>query len=455
MVAPASRILRLQRWLHKMVKVQMHQAAQHTVLGLLIFILATFVYLSQSSEPSLRLSGTPVSKLIDRPGDEPSTAYYGVNTRFVLFNSWYGQLNNQIIALINAISVARRIDGVLVLPCEKLGRESRPEREALKQKRLYSTRELVGDYFNYSLLASAVHAVRPSEFLQSPDGNELSSRKNVVVCRKCVGFYNFLLTGSEQGPYPGEPGVRVLNPNSSWPTPKSWCDFRPEKALPNLQKLYRRDRFVLLPNMFRHHNLNCTESDPEWLQVRKHLRPRDEFLHAVNAFMDTLQRPILAIHLRFFLNGDIGQFTPRSFVNMLQSVYVSQMEKASTLFISYAPSSTESVQILQLLKKEFQGTVVGGEAIPDFLNEQVRMNITSLPLASVLMDMWVSVKSDMFLGRLGSSLSWNVVYWRQVLKDEYGLQSDNITPSWYTLEMFTTTGAARAEGKSQRRRWIS
>ncbi len=438
-----------------MVKVPLYRATQYTTLLLTIFIIVTFSYVSRTAEPTLRLSGTPVSKLIAHPRDVPSTAYYGVNTRFVLFNSWYGQLNNQIIALINAISVARRIDGVLVLPCEKLGRESRPEMEALNQRRLYSTRELVGDYFNYSLLASAVHAVRPSEFLQSFDGTELRSRKHVVVCKKCIGFYNFMLTGNEQGPYPGEAGVRVLNPNSSWPTPRSWCDFRPEKALPTVQKLYRRDRFVLLPNMFRHHNLNCTKSDPEWLAVRRYLRPRDEFLHAVDAFMTKLRRPILAIHLRFFLNGDIGQFTPRSFVNMLTGVYATQMDKAETLFLSYAPSSAESVQVLQLLKQEFQGSVVGGDAIPGYLDQQVRTNITSLPLASVLMDMWVCVRSDIFLGRLGSSLSWNVVYWRQVLKDEYRLSSENIAPIWYTLDKFTTTGAARAEGKSRRRRWVS
>lgn len=447
MVARLARLIRFQRWWHKLVKHQAHRAAQHTALGLLIVVLITIGCLNQLDEAPLRISGTPVSKIMKHPGAQPSTAYYGVNTRFVLFNSWYGQLNNQIIALINAISVARQIDGVLVLPCEKLGRESRSEMEKLRQKRLYSTRELVGDYFNYSLLASHVHAVKPSEFLNSSDGLQLLSKPNIVVCRKCLGFYNFLLTGSEQGPYPGEPAIKVLNPNSSWPKLKNWCDFTPNSALPNVQKLYNRDRFVLLPNMFRHHDLNCTKFDGEWLNVRRFLQPRDEFLSIIDAFMSSLQKPIFSIHLRFFLNGDIGQFTPRSFVNMLTSLFQSQLGHANTLFVAYSPNSAESVQIFNLLKNEFQGSVVGDESFAPFYPSDSRLNFTNLPLANVLLDMWVCVKSDMFLGRLGSSLSWNVIYWRNVLKDEYGLQDAHIAPLWYTLEKFTTTGAARPEGK--------
>jgi len=64
--------------------------------------------------------------------------------------------------------------------------------------------------------------------------------------------------------------------------------------------------------------------------------------------------------------------------------------------------------------------------------------------------MWVCVKSTRFLGRVGSSLSWNVVYWRQMLRDEYNLAKDMTDyPLWYTLANFTNTGATRLEGRIQ------
>lgn len=436
------------RWYWKLFRAQYARLSQHwTVIAYVVIIILLISRINLHPDPPLRMSGVPVSKTLPRPGLVPDGGYYGIDVRFVLFNSWYGQFNNQIQALMNAISIARDLDAVLVLPCEKLGKESIRDSRNIKMRRLFSTRELVGAYFNYSLLVSAVHAVRPSEFLASTDGRELLNRKQIVVGAKSGGYYRFLFTGRKRGYDPGEPGVRVLDPESTKPRLKNFCDFRASKALTHIQKLHRRDRFVLLPVTFRHHDINCSYIDPHWISLRRYLRPRNEFLVAVNSFITTLQHPILAVHLRFFINGDLGQFTPRSVVNMLYEQFGNQIDKANTIFLAYTPSSTESVQIYNLLKNEFHGIVVGGQMISQFLPPHAK-NITELPLHSVLMDMWVCVKSDMFLGRLGSSMSWNVVYWRQVLAPDYALHDESVhQPLWYALSNFTTTGAMRYEGE--------
>eukprot|EP00171_Calliarthron_tuberculosum_P014903 IDg14903t1 len=424
----------------KALRLQLHRLSPYSSFALCmlaVFTLMTMVDLN--SEPPLQLTGVPVSSVISQPGADQ--AYFGVGTRFVLFNSWYGQFNNQVVALINAISIARDLDAVLVLPCEKLGKESIRDSRSIRMRRLFSMRELVGVYFNYSLLTSVVHAVRPSDFLASPDGRELLARRQVVVERKSASYYRFLLTGSPRKVV--SDAVQVLGPNSTMPKLRSWCDFRASKALTHIQKLYRADRFVLLPAVFRHHDINCSADDPRWLSVRRYLRPRDEFVDAVDAFMRTLHRPVLAVHLRFFLNGDIGNFSPRSVVDMVYARFGEQVKQANTIFIAYTPSSTESADVLDLLRTEFHGIVVGGQSVSQHLAPHAR-NITQLPLHSVLMDMWVCVKSDMFLGRLGSSLSWNIVYWRKALADDYGLDKHIVQqPLWYALSNFTTTGATR------------
>lgn len=206
------------------------------------------------------------------------------------------------------------------------------------------------------------------------------------------------------------------------------------------------DRFVMLPVMFRQHNLNCSVEEVDWITIRKGLVPRDEFLRAVDAFMEQLERPILAVHLRVFLNGDVGNFSAKTFVAMLELKFREQMRKVRTLFLAYSSSSRVSREAFELLNERFSGAVVDGSRVGEHFakaDEDFRL----LALAGVLTDMWVCVKSDWFVGRLGSSLSWNVVYWRQALQEEYGLEKRVVdTPLWYTLRDCSNTGAVRDEG---------
>lgn len=431
----------------KQIPVKSHLQRVGLVILTGIIVLHMHRWTLRHGDPPLRLEGRPVSSVPQNVKDLPQL-YFGRRLRFVFFNSWYGQFNNQIVSLINALFIARNIEGVLVLPCEKLGKESVRDSRHIKMRRLFSTRELVGDYFNYTTLLSGADVVRFSDFMASTDGRELAQRKHIVVERKSGGFYRFLFEGRPRGREPEGPGVRVLSPNSTRPVIDGVCDFRASRAVTHAQKRYRRDRFVFLPVVFRRHDINCSAADPYWVEVRRYLIPRSEFLRAVRAFMNTLRRPIFAIHLRVFLNGDIGQFTVDSYVAMLYKLFAAEMSTSRTLFIAYTPSSQESLKVVKELRKSFQGEVVSGQRIANFLDAEDN-HVMLYPLTNVLMDMWVCVKSDSFLGRLGSSLSWNVVYWRQALAKEYGLDEDKVrSPLWYSLSNFTTTQAVRNEGNA-------
>lgn len=395
------------------------------------------------------IPGLSASELPDPRGDTSfPAAYFGVGAKFVFYTSSYGQFNNQVVSLINALFIARRTDAALVLPYSKLGKESSwdLERAGLLDE-LEINRELVGDYFNYTHLLSREHVVRPAQFFASSDAADLFARRNITVNYRSGNPFRKLFA-EPAARYTREHGTkfRVLSPPHERTPIINYCDFDPAVALASVAERGRNGRFTFLPIVFRKHNLNCTFEEEDWVSIRRGLVPRDEYLHAVDSFMATLPRPILATHLRFFLNGDVGNFTARSLVDMMFRDYGTELMRARTLFLAYSPSSNESREAFDMLKLRYHGTVVDGSKIPSFFREEDR-SFASLGLTNVLLDMWTCVKSDMFLGRLGSSLSWNTVYWRQALREEYDLLPENVDrPLWYILGNFTDRNANRTEG---------
>lgn len=54
------------------------------------------------------------------------------------------------------------------------------------------------------------------------------------------------------------------------------------------------------------------------MDIRRSLLPRDEFLHAMDGFMSTLERPVMAIlYICAFLNGDLGNIYARPLIDIL------------------------------------------------------------------------------------------------------------------------------------------
>lgn len=386
---------------------------------------------------------TPLPPLYSRPG-----SYFNRGARFLFYTAGYGQFNNQIVSLVNALLIARRLDAVLVLPYVRLGKESKWDAERIGlHDEMRITRQLVGDYFNYSRLLTAEHVVQPTAFFHSPDGSEFLDWRNITVAYRSGGYFRSLVKyASKEILHRKRVRPQVLAPNHERVRLDNFCDMDPYSLLATVNEQGRNGRFVLLPVVFRRHNLNCSEQEPRWINVRRNLVPRTEFITAVDSLIRDLPRPILAVHLRFFLNGDSGNFTARSVVDMMFRDFGEHLANSSSLFISYSPSSVESLEVAQLLQKRFHGVVTDGQDFVKYFRAEHFMYST-LSLSAVLFDLWACVKSDLFLGRLGSSLSWNVVYWRQALRKEFGFDQwvvDN--PLWYELANFSTRGVSRKEG---------
>lgn len=394
--------------------------------------------------------GVPASKL-PLANDERTlpTAYFGVNARFLFYTATYGQFNNQLVSLMHALLINRHADSVLVLPYTKMGKESLWDLKRVgRARQAHVQREMVGDYFNYTRLRMSEHVVLPSDFFESEDAAELFS-KNITVNYRSGNAYRKLFAKPVEKIAEANEEAKtftVMTPTQHRQAVKDVCDFSVDGTLEAVNGVGKNDRFTFLPIVFRRHSLNCSAEEKDWVTIRKALVPRNEYLSAVSGFMETLERPIMGLHLRVFLNGDEGNFTPQSFVDMLQRKFGNELNKMKTLFIAYSPSSESSREIVELLRGKVAAKVVDGKKIAEHFDKNDE-EFGRRALAAVLMDMWVCVKSDVFLGRLGSSLSWNTVYWRQALREEYELSWEIVDrPLWYALRDFTTTGASRHEG---------
>ncbi|PXF44002.1 hypothetical protein BWQ96_06235 [Gracilariopsis chorda] len=366
-------------------------------------------------------------------------------TRYLLYVSEYGQLNNQIVSLINGIFFAKSLDAVLVLPFTSLGKES--SRDALLANKTASRRtphQLVFHYFNYSRLLSAHPVVSPVEFFRSEPGKTLLSFPNVTVSYRAGNYYKSLFRTVTNTSHLS---ISVItHPSRRALSHPDYCNHDAVKELSRHYYQGFHPRFILMPIVFFRHNLNCTAVHPDWISMRRNLLPIDSFLEAVQRFLDTLDPPVLAIHLRLFLNGDLDNTDAYAIVQAFFIRFEEQLNHANTLFLAYSPSSEMSVKVFRLLRKRFSGHVVDGTTYASFFDPH-HAHVAQLPLASVLFDMWVCVRSHLFAGRLGSSLSWNVVMWRMALRDQYGLESRVVnSPLWYTLENIATTGVKRKEG---------
>lgn len=416
----------------------MRPSFQNTFLGTLLLLAALSLF-SQPHFENLSLSNPrrPFRVSSKVSASEEKTVY--------ILYSTYGQLNNQVVSLVNALLLARNRNATLVLPYTQLGRESMAD-AALIGEEPSTRRQLVGDYFDLDILRAAHDVITPGEFFSSPAAVEMLSGANLSVPKRAERYYHRLFASAAVD-NPLLPRTLIVTNETLKPRRlNNVCDFSLAYQLHTQYGVGMHGRFALLPSMFRRHNLNCTAMVPDWIGVRRAVVPRAEVRGAVETYRAKLIGPVLAIHLRVFINDDVGHFTAGSFVAMLYEKFAEEMDSAKTVFLAYSPSSQESCAVFDALKHRFAGQVVDSRDFAESFKDDER-GVAKLVLTRVLFDMWMCVHSDVFLGRLGSSLSWNVVFWRQALWGQLQLEERVVAkPIWYELANFSTDGTSRKEG---------
>lgn len=97
--------------------------------------------------------------------------------RFLLYDSRYGQLNNQLMGLINALTIGKHLNATVVVPNVDYGFESFANRGE-KASGDYS---LVGDYFDFKELQKVQSIVHVDQFLVSKAAGRLAQEKRTVT----------------------------------------------------------------------------------------------------------------------------------------------------------------------------------------------------------------------------------------------------------------------------------
>lgn len=352
---------------------------------------------------------------------------------YVLYKARSGQLNNQLISLFNALVLAKQANATLIAPFAFHGTESCLDfainrsiffhisekfhlylwQPFLKQIGLfYAHDDLVGDYFDTELLNKAQPVVPSKQFLQSPEADHLRSFKSVLVRKGDATFYYMAL--GRRRLYDRDVNVRQNVHGEGRGTGKVAsrreldCNF-------NISDYFRglsyhagvNGNYLFLSKLYRSHSLNCTNANRYWLDVRRFVQPRAEIRKLVQEVMQ-LWGNVLALHLRLF-PFDLGKYSVGKFCDYFLKNTAHQ--EVEYVYIAYSVSSQPSTGIVNALRQKLgDGKVL---TAANFGSLHSRGDAFNKRYSLPILDMWICVQSQHFVGRLGSSLSWNVVYWRQ------------------------------------------
>ena len=346
-----------------------------------------------------------------------------------------GQLNNQIIAFVNALCISRAMNATLVVAPVHHGEESNKDwternsfffnllqiGEGFANKFVMTNyflpkrkESLLGDYFDSDMIKQVQPILTVNEFMASRSGSFMKKFRKLLVRKgEARDYYetlerNYLVTGQiEETELDSEQQTILSRKDLD-------CKFDVEllfKGVPFRAGI--NQNFVFLPRIFRSHLLNCTKYESHWLYARKFLQPNPQ-LRQIFEERRSKWGKYLAIHLRF-KPSDENTMNPNSFVEMFARNYNHVVEGVDHIYLAYSPSSKSSVIIANMFKS-FYGSkkiLTAGE----FLDSKHSGTTLNFKYSMALLDMWSCVKSNFFLGRQASSLSINVVYWRDALND--------------------------------------
>ena len=379
---------------------------------------------------------------------------------YLFYKARSGQLNNQLISLFNALTIAKATNATLVSPFAFYGPEAFDDFKTGRSwffffqsyvqrfvtdpicKRLgvdYNHDQLFGDYFDLELLNKEQPVVSIIPFLKSRGADHLLTFKHVLTRKGDAPYYYSTLKRIH--PMGKDVNIRLTYTGEDIISAKETVASRRELDCNfNISTFYRglpfragvNGNFLFLTKLYRTHSLNCTAKDPYWLHIRRYVQPRSDIREMVD---ESMRRwgTVFTIHLRLFPR-DMGRFSTTSFCDHIITHYGDKIFQADHIYVAYSVTSEESVAIVQTLRKQLgESRILTAADYGDLRSRGPRFDMRYIV---PIIDMWTAVRSKFFVGRMASSLSWNVIYWREALS----LVGYPVNNFFYKLEDFSWKG---------------
>eukprot|EP00871_Galdieria_phlegrea_P002682 jgi/Galph1/3414/GphlegSOOS_G2071.1 len=346
--------------------------------------------------------------------------------RFVLYDSRYGSLNNQLNSLINGLVIAKRLGATLVL-----GYAHTPGGSvALVDDNNDTHSYLIGHYFQYDLLNTQQPIMKMDHFIQTYPGNNFP---------KILPFY---IDSAEEytrnGDYYKKLGFHVSLQYLEKEKPSHVCHKvlnRGQRILEtckNDSSTAQNNNCSIILLGFSFTNLyNCTFYDEWWYHVRKYIQPKPVIQQAALHFLNSVRRPLVVIHIRY-VGGSDAQDTSfyETIYDYLQQYESNSSQPIGSVYVAGMKDKRQVIRVDQavayLQKKlddvNFYSCANVSECAENTNRTTVWTNqeddgVLRGYYGTILLDQWMGVVSDYFLGRAASTFSQNIVYWR-ILRDD-------------------------------------
>lgn len=235
-------------------------------------------------------------------------------TRYLMYFPLYGQLNNQVMSLINALVLAKTLGAVLVVPRVEAGFDSRFGSSSTRAGPF-----ILGDYFDWDRIARVQGIIHMDEFLALPVAAKAARQGKLVVTstfnsrtlakEKSFYPYDLFFRPTERPREETDAQKREIEARLGINSPKvgkcrTWFDTIEEAAKMDIKT---NGRVYLMSCMYQTitEEWGCQDDVPYWYEIRRHLVPRDEIRRTIAEWYDdNFEAPTLAVHLRLLFRDE-------------------------------------------------------------------------------------------------------------------------------------------------------
>ncbi|GJQ15746.1 hypothetical protein GpartN1_g7537.t1 [Galdieria partita] len=340
-----------------------------------------------------------------------------IPNRYVVYDSRYGSLNNQLNSLFNSLVIARDLNATLVL-----GYAYTPGGgHALRDDHHSTHSYLVGQYFDAKLLNSVQPILNMDDYLK------LQNPKRALNL-----YVESTQESNRNGDYYQSLGLNVTIRKLKAQDTSHVC----EKILSRGRRIWASCQGqpqgacddILLGFSFT--NLyNCTWYDDWWYRVRNFVQPKSVIQQSVRQFVSQVRHPLVVAHVRFVGGSDAPNDTFYDNIFQYLKQYESKyQQRIGSIYMVGMKDQRQTIRVdksIQYLSKRltlvdwYTCANVTNCAESNHRNEFYDQDESAFGgyYSVILLDQWMGVESDYFIGRSASTFSQNIVYWKSLKGD--------------------------------------